>query len=157
MHAENSLGRSTPPGESTHCHASGLLHGHSATLRRVLGALLAFGALCAFDGGFYGLTGAKGVPRQWLEGSPFRDYVIPSLILVGVVGGALLLAAVAVFARWPRARLLAVTAAAVLLVFLAVQLSILGYVSWMQPATAAYAGLLLTLGLLLPGPTRQRQ
>ena len=156
MHAENSLGRSTPPGESAHRGASRPLHGRTATLRRVLGALLAFGALCAFDGGFYGLTGAKGVPTQWLQGSPFQDYIIPSLILVAVVGGTLLLAAVAVFARWPRARPLALLAALILLAFLAVQLSILGYVSWMQPTTAAYAVVLLTLGLLLPGPLRQR-
>jgi len=154
MHAENSLGRPAPESEST---GSGPLSGRNAALRQVLGALLALGALCAFDGGYYGLSGAKGVPRQWLQGSPFRDYVIPSLILVCVVGGALLLAAIAVYARWPHARPLAVAAASVLLVWLAVQLAITGYVSWMQPTTAAFAVVLLTLALLLPGPGRARQ
>jgi len=154
MHAENSFGRPATPAEST---GSGPLSGRSPALRQLLGALLAFAALCAFDGGYYGLSGAKGVPRQWLQGSPFHDYFIPSLFLVAVVGGALLLAAVAVFARWPRARTLAVAAAAILLVWLAVQLAILGYVSWMQPTTAAFAVVLLALALRLPGPDSARQ
>src|SRR5690349_18379145 len=93
--------------------------------RYVLGALLAFGALNAFAGGYYGLSGAKGVPRGWLEGSPFSDYFIPSLILFVIVGGALLLAAIAVFARWRSGRLLGLFAGAVVLGWLVVQVSII--------------------------------
>jgi hypothetical protein len=122
----------------------------TSAIRSVLGALLAFGALNAFAGGYYGLTGAKGVPTEWLKGSPFADYFIPSLVLVGVVGGSLCLAAVAVFARWRSARRLALASAAIVLGWLAVQVSILGYVSWMQPATAIVSVAILTLTLLLP-------
>lgn len=68
----------------------------SSTIRYVLGGLLAFGALNAFGGGYYGLSGAKGVPTEWLEGSPFSDYTFPSVILLAVVGGSFLVAAVAV-------------------------------------------------------------
>lgn len=118
-------------------------------IRYTLGGLLAFGALNAFGGGWYGLSGAKAVPKEWLAGSPFNDYLIPSLILFVVVGGALLAAALAVFARWRNARLLAVLAGAVMLGWLVVQLSIIGYVSWMQPTTAAVAILILALALLL--------
>ncbi|MEJ2009734.1 MAG: hypothetical protein P8Z30_16535 [Acidobacteriota bacterium] len=67
-------------------------------VRFALGSLLAFGALNAFAGGYYGLAGARGVPTEWLAGSPFRDYWIPSLILFIIVGGSFLVAAVAVFA-----------------------------------------------------------
>ena len=66
----------------------------SSGIRHALGGLLAFGALNAFAGGYYGLSGAPGVPVEWLEGSPFSDYTVPSLILFIVVGGSLLIAAV---------------------------------------------------------------
>jgi hypothetical protein len=59
------------------------------------GCLLAFGALNAFGGGWYGLSGARGVPTEWLRGSPFRDYSVPSLLLLVVVGGSFLIAAIA--------------------------------------------------------------
>jgi hypothetical protein len=52
------------------------------SIRTLLGALLTVGALNAFAGGYYGLSGAEGVPREWLAGSPFRDYFVPSVILL---------------------------------------------------------------------------
>ena len=56
-----------------------------------LGVLLLFSALNALGGGSYGmLGGAKGIPLEWLAGSPFRDDSIPSLILFAVVGGSTL-------------------------------------------------------------------
>src|SRR5580765_1287791 len=67
-------------------------------IRYSLGSLLAFGALNAIGGGSYGLSGAAGVPTEWLEGSPFSDYFIPSLILLVVVGGSFVVAAIGVFA-----------------------------------------------------------
>jgi hypothetical protein len=33
----------------------------------------------AFGGGFYGLNGAKAIPRAWLDGSPFHSFFVPSL------------------------------------------------------------------------------
>jgi len=124
-------------------------HG-TAVLRQLLGALLAFAALNAFAGGSYGLTGAKGVPREWLRGSPFPDYFVPSLVLILVVGGSFLLAAVAVFARWRHDRLLAILAGAVVFGWLAVEVAIIGYVSWMQPATAIGGALVFCLAWQLP-------
>lgn len=106
----------------------------------------------AFGGGYYGLAGAKGIPTEWLEGSVFRDYFIPSLVLLVVVGGSFLVAALAVFARWRRAALLAAGAAAVVIGWLAVQVSIIGYVSWMQPVTAIAAVVILVLAWSLPEP-----
>ena len=55
------------------------------SVRYALGALLSLGALNAFGGGAFGLSGARGIPTEWLEGSPFADYVVPSLILVVAV------------------------------------------------------------------------
>jgi hypothetical protein len=71
---------------------------HPTAIRCSLGALLAFGAVNAFGGGYYGLSGAEGIPTEWLHGSPFRDYFVPSLILLIVVGGSFVVASVAVFA-----------------------------------------------------------
>jgi hypothetical protein len=119
-------------------------------LRGVLGALLSFGALNAFGGGAYGLAGAPGVPTEWLEGTPFANYFIPSLLLVVVVGGSLALAAAAVFARWRTARVLAIAAGAILLGWLAVQVCIIGPVSWLQLVMAIVAPVILALAWWLP-------
>jgi hypothetical protein len=122
----------------------------SRTVRYVLGSLLAFGALNAFGGGYYGLSGAQGVPTEWLAGTRFRDYTLPSLILFAVVGGSFLVAAVAVLARSRMARASALTASMVVLVWIVVQVAIIGYVSWMQPATAIGGVLILMLSWVLP-------
>jgi len=119
-------------------------------IRFVLGFLLAFAALNAFGGGYYALAGAEGVPLEWLEGSPFTSYFIPGLILFIVVGGAFLLASVAVFSRFRFARMVSFAAVIVVFGWLAVQFTIIGYVSWMQPVTAVTACVILVLTWFLP-------
>jgi hypothetical protein len=52
--------------------------------------------LNAIGGAWYGLAGAENVPREWLEGSPFDSYTVPSLILLVAVGGGMTAALVAV-------------------------------------------------------------
>ena len=123
--------------------------GHRTAVRIALGVLLAFGALNAFGGGYYGMSGAEGVPKEWLEGTPFDDYFIPSLILFLVVGGSFLAAAIAVFADLRVARAAALIAGAVVLAWLTVETAMIGYVSWMQPVTAIGALLVLALAWLL--------
>lgn len=124
-------------------------------VRYTLGSILAFGALNAFAGGIYGLAGAKDIPREWLRGSPFVDYLVPSVVLVAVVGGSFLLAAIAVFARWRRDGSFALAAGVIVLGWLAIEIGIIGYVSWMQPATAVGGGLVVALALRL-GPASPR-
>jgi uncharacterized BrkB/YihY/UPF0761 family membrane protein len=126
------------------------LHTSSVPRRRslsryLLGGLLAFGALNAFAGGYYGMSGAKGVPTEWLEGSPFDDYFVPGLALFAVVGGSFLVAAIAVFAELPIARAASLGAVAILFGWLAIETLVIGYVSWMQPATAAGGFVILLL------------
>ena len=124
----------------------------SSAVRCLLGGLLAFGALNAFAGGYYGLSGAEGVPVEWLQGSPFSDYTVPSLVLLIMVGGSLLVATAAVFARSRVARACALLAGAIVLIWIAVQVTIIGYVSWMQPATVIGGVLILLLAWALPPP-----
>lgn len=114
-------------------------------IRAILGTLLAFSALNAFGGGYYGLAGAKGVPTQWLAGSPFTSYFIPSLILFVIVGGSLLAACAAVFAAQRWASRLTVAAALIVLGWITVQVAIIGFVSWLQPVTAIIGVILLGL------------
>ncbi|MCM2322373.1 MAG: hypothetical protein NDJ90_03830 [Oligoflexia bacterium] len=118
-------------------------------VRWSLGALLLFGALNAFGGGYYGMSGAPEVPTEWLRGTPFRDYFIPSLILFCVVGGAFLLAGTAVLARLRFARTASFAAGLIVLGWIIVQVSMIGYVSWMQPVTFAAGILVLALSRVL--------
>jgi hypothetical protein len=125
---------------------------HPMAIRYPLGILLAIGALNAIGGGYYGLLGAAGVPTEWLAGSLFSDYFIPSLILLVVVGGTFVIAAIVVFAGLRIARVAALAAGLVVLGWLVAQVAIIGYVSWMQPTTAVAGGLVLILAWLLPNP-----
>lgn len=120
-------------------------------IRSIIGVLLGIIALNAFGGGVYGMLGAEGIPVTWLEGSPFYSYFIPSLILFLVVGGLSLAAAVAVLSHSHHAHGLVTTAVAVIFIWLAVQISIIGYVSWMQPAVAITAFIILVLALVPAG------
>jgi hypothetical protein len=135
--------------------APGLAAGHRgspAVLRHALGGLLALTALNAIGGGGYGVAGAPGFPREWLEGTSFGSYFVPGVILFLVVGGSSLVAAVAVFARRRRARAAALAAGAILLGWLAVQVAVIGYRSWLQPAMAIVALAIGALALALPAP-----
>lgn len=114
------------------------------TRRILLGALLAFLALNAFGGGAYGLLGARGVPTEWLADSPFHSYFIPSLFLFVAVGGLCAAASWAVLRKRPFAGVLSLSAGALLLAWIAAQVAIIGYVSWLQPAVAG-AGILVLL------------
>ena len=123
------------------------------TLRYILGVLFAFATLNAFGGGYYGLAGAEGVPLEWLEGSPFDSYFIPSLFLMIVMGGSFLTASIANFAGWKRARFISMLTAVLAFVWIAVQVSIIGYISWMQPATVTFGLIVLAIAWAMPEKT----
>jgi hypothetical protein len=120
----------------------------------VLAVLLAVVALNAFGGGVYGLLGADGVPASWLDGSPFRTYVVPSLVLLVVVGGSNALAAVLVLRRAAMSQAASVAAGAILLVWIVVQVAIIGWVSWLQPTMAGAAVAILVLAATVRGRVR---
>ena len=123
---------------------------HLLTICTTLGILLAFESLCAFGGGAYGLMGAKAIPAEWLKGSPFHSYFIPSLILFFIVGGSCLTATIAVFSNSRNARRLSFLAGVILLGWIGVQLAIIGFVSWLQPETAVVGIAVLALAWRLP-------
>lgn len=118
-------------------------------LRRCLAALLGFIALNAFGGGAYGMSGAKGVPTQWLAGTPFRDYFLPSLFLFVAVGGTWLAAAMLVLVRHRADKAAAMAAGLLGLLWIGAQVSLIGYVSWLQPAVALASLAVLALARAL--------
>lgn len=113
--------------------------------RIMLGTILGFTALNAIGGGIYGLLGAQHLPREWLTGTPFSSYLLPSLILLFAVGGSSALAAVAVFRRWRPAALISLAAALVLLGFVVAEVVLIGYVSFLQPVMVLVAKAILVL------------
>lgn len=125
------------------------------TVRYLLGILLLIVAVNALGGGYYGMAGAKDVPTEWLEGSPFHSYLVPSIILFLVVGGSCLWAAIAVFKRKKSAPKAATAAALIMLAWIGTQLIIIGYVSWLQPAIVFIAMLVLMCANALYRITRQ--
>ena len=113
-------------------------------IRPALGSLLGLLALNAFGGGIYGIMGAEGVPVEWLAGSPFSSYLVPSIILLVLVGGSMLAASVLVFRRWRHAQWAVTGSMTIVFIWLAVQVAIIGYTSWLQPAVAI-AGIVVLL------------
>lgn len=119
-------------------------------IKNLLAALLLLMAMNAFGGGYYGMDGAKDVPLEWLEGSPFKSYFVPSLLLFTVVGGSCFVAAVLVFLMHPKAQRFSILAALILLGWIGVQVAYIGFASWLQPTVAIAAAVMLLLSFLLP-------
>lgn len=125
--------------------------------RYSLGCLLLLVAINAFGGGYYGMAGARSVPVEWLEGSPFNSYFIPSLILFLGVGGICFITSILVFRRHYMARTSALFSGIIIFGWLCAQIAIIGYVSWMQPATAIAATIILVLAVLLPKSSKKNR
>jgi hypothetical protein len=113
---------------------------HVKTALIVLQLLVAANAV---GGGVYGLAGAKSVPTEWLEGSPFHTYTVPSLFLLCVIGGGMVLATAAWLLRRRVAPWLSLGMGVVLMLWIVAQVAIITLNSWLQPASFA-AGLAIT-------------
>lgn len=102
-----------------------------AFLTSLLLTALAFQGLSGLSGGIALIvdpTGdAIGIPIEWLSESSFGSYLIPGLILLTVLGIAPLVVALSVWGRrrWSIAAALAVGAG--LLIWIAVEVAIIGY------------------------------
>ena len=119
-------------------------------IRNTLGALLFILAVNAFGGGYYGMAGAPNVPTEWLKDSLFRTYFVPGLFLFFCVGGSAFGAALLVFRQNKIARKAVFICVLIVLVWLIVQVAIIGYVSWLQPTIATVSILILLLNWKLP-------
>ena len=122
----------------------------SVTTRRwLLLAIEVVVALNAVGGAIWGLAGAKDVPREWLEGTPFDSYLVPSLILLVATGGGMAIAATALLVDHRLAPELSIAAGLILIGWIVVQVLMIapnGGVSWLQPAMFAIGALVAVLG-----------
>lgn len=120
-----------------------------------LSALLGIQAMLAIAGGV-GLIRDPienvGMPLSLLEGTPFSDYLIPGLILLLVIGLPPVFAAYGVARRRRWGVWLAGVAGAALLVWISVEVILLGYLPGIGIALQIVMGLLgvviLTLAIL---------
>ncbi len=106
------------------------------TLRLITGLLTSFTALTAIAGGLALLAGLEDFPLEWLEGTPFPDFTIPGFILICIVGGSSLVAAILVFTKHQFAGVAAIVAGTVMMGEIGVELIILNDASpephWIQ-------------------------
>ncbi len=139
-------------------------------LRWLLIFLLLFNAAGAFFGGISLLLDPSGgriqLPLILLDGSPFRDYFLPGVFLILINGILPLTAAAGLILRRPRASLplfprqhwswtLALLAGIGLIVWIAVQIALLGY--WKEnPIQALYGILGIAIAALTLLPALRR-
>jgi hypothetical protein len=113
--------------------------------------LMGFQGLSGVAGGF-GLaadpTGrVVGVPDEWLAGSPFSSYLIPGLVLLTVLGLVPLAIAYGLWSRRTWSLAASVLVGLALLVWLAVEIAVIGYQS--RPPLQLVYGVVGTAILLL--------
>ena len=114
----------------------------------VLEVLLSIGAL---GGGLVLMIAPRGeimpLPLSALAGSPFHTYLVPGLILFGVLGLGPLVAARLAWLRHPLAPTAAFVVGSGLLIWVAVEVAIIGYSN--EPPLQAIYGILGVVILLV--------
>ena len=125
----------------------------------LLGAALLLQGISGLAGGI-GLVGdptgrSLGIPLEWLSGSPFDSYLIPGVVLLVALGVFPLVVTYGVWNRRPWSWSAALLVGLMLLVWIAVEILVIGY----QPAPPlqlvyGLLGLLITILVLLPGLRR---
>lgn len=95
-------------------------------VRLIIGLVTGFIALTAIGGGIALLVGLENArfPLEWLEGTPFKDYTIPALLLAIVVGGSALVACVAIFLGHSLALLASMVAGVIMIGYIVVEVLI---------------------------------
>jgi menaquinone-dependent protoporphyrinogen oxidase len=107
-----------------------------STWHRVVLTLCAFTGLTAVLGGIGLVTAPRGSPSvpplSVLEATPFGSFLVPGLVLLLVVGGGNLVAAVMEARRLRYAELAAAAGGALVTGWIVVQMALIGVISWMQ-------------------------
>jgi hypothetical protein len=128
------------------------ISGESMTSRLLAACLLLLGVSALFGGGALVLdpSGDRlGMSLTLLEGTPFRDFLIPGAILSIVLGVGPLLALAGLLGQRAWSRSAAVATALALLAWITIQVLMIGYASWLQPLYAALGLVILVLALRL--------
>lgn len=99
---------------------------------------------------------ALDIPLAWLEGSPFKDYLIPGLVLLTLLGlgPVVVLYALRAGKRWARSAALVIGLA--LVGWIGVQVLLIGYRAWPPPPLPSLQvvygsiGIVIAVSALLP-------
>lgn len=102
------------------------------------------GAGAVFGGLGLILEADLGMGPGLLDGTPFASYVVPGYILLIAVGGSNLVAGMLLLIDHEQASSFAFLAGSVLTVWIAVQVVMIGMISFLQPAFFAFG--LMTMG-----------
>ena len=121
---------------STASAVHGTVRSLSARRRRTLAVVESVVGVNALGGMAYALGGARDVPSEWLDGTPFDSYVVPGLYLGVVVGGSCVVAGYTAARDHQLARPAALASAAVMETWIAAQVALIGYRSPLQPVIA---------------------
>lgn len=126
---------------------------HHNQLRRMLSLLQGFIGLGALPPGALLILDPSGkrmsMPLDWLKESPFRNYLIPGLVLFSINGLGHVLGALA---TWRHKRYAGVTASGLglfLMLWIIVQVRWIRLLSWLQPTYFIFGLLELMGGLYL--------
>ena len=112
--------------------------------------------LNAFGGGWYGMAGAPGVDPAWLDGSPFSSYFVPALFLFVAIGGGMLVATIAWWRKTSLAPWISLGMGGLVMIWIVVQLAIIGSVSPLQPISFVAGAAIATLAAVLLRAERRR-
>ena len=119
---------------------------------RALIGLTGFGVVSAGIGTVMAVSmHGGGVPAGYLEGTPFRSFVVPGLILGGIGGGTQLMAAITLVRRRPSALLWTAIAGFGMLSWIFTELAMLQHYSWLQTVYFAFGVVELVLVFALLG------
>jgi hypothetical protein len=119
----------------------------------ILGIVLTLVAVGAIPAGLAMIIKPDGsilhLPPEIIQGSPFKDFLIPGLFLFIVNGLAGLAGAIICFVHSRFSAISGLILGICLVVWIIVQLLTTGLISWMQPAYFAIGLVEIAMGLLI--------
>ena len=120
-------------------------------LSYVLGALQLFIGITAILGGSALVLDPSGVaakaPLEWLNNSPFENYLIPGLLLLIIIGGGHVLGGIFSFLLSKHSPIITGTFGIILFFFMSLELWFIGLRNFMQPMYLMFGVLLVFLCL----------
>lgn len=102
-------------------------------LRGVLAVLNLVVAISGTGGGIYLIVFPDGLPKAWFENPVFSSTLIPGILLLLVVSGSAWVATLGLLRRRPLASVVSLTAGVILVVWIVVQIALIGLSSFLQP------------------------
>ncbi len=105
---------------------------NSVNQQKLLIGLLIFSGLASVAGGIGLITGKAGVPSVWLASTGFNSYYFPGVILMAIVGGSALLAAISLYKKQVGAGIATVLAGLIMLVWIIGEIASIRHINFLQ-------------------------